>query len=931
MADEKHTTPLVPAESRMPEFTLKAVLLGVVMAAIMGAANAYLGLTAGMTIAATYTTAVVGMAVIKAMKGTLLEENAARTVGSIGGNIATGATFTLPAFYIASVWDPFFSFEHAIISTIILIVAGVLGIMFVTILRRVLVEDKDLPFPESIAAAEIHKSGQAGASGSRFLFLGMGAGAFFKALVEFQVVAGGWQKLVSLTKGSLLLRAPGMNPAYFGVGYIIGPKLGAINFSGGVLAWGLLAPLIAYFIHRDDLSAVTDWQAELTAVWKGSVRYVAIGGMLVGAFYTLYRMRGSLFTGLRRSFSYVRKSAQGEGELPRTERDINIRWSLLAIGVITGVMLFVFNYFTSRLMPAGVAAIVMLFLGFVFAAVSGHLVGMIGVSNNPTSGLTVSVLIVVAFLMVALGMHGEAGLAAVLGVAAFACTSVSVAGEMMQDLKAGHILGCTPWRMQVGDIFGIISSAVVMFFVLALLHLGDVKGAVADELERLEEQQVASVTYQGKHLELAGTQYTLAEIRALEPEQQNDVLGTQAGFGGDRLAAPQASLMAVVGRGIVEAKTELILIVAGVFMGLALILMQVKSPMLISVGMYLPIETSFAIFVGGLMKGLLERALDKRQATAATKERVSNVGVLVASGMIAGEALLGLLFAGMAFGDLRTPQLFAAPSYLLSVGCILVLGALLDRGDEARVEVERLAQRRENQGVVDLLVLVNQPVPEPRGRREQPGQVLVEDAELGEPEEARVEIVRSRAAALDQDVGVHVGRGLDHFLEQLLGRLLAVDVLGVLRGRKLRDRFEQPQVLPDAVEPQPCQLAVHDVPGRLAPHAARVAPERLLAQAAQLPRVLETAQRQRDERREGPPAILVQRHAVSRHGHGQQRGGAPQVDDIHAVRAEEAHHLGQERLGPALRDDAEVHVAPGRGLAPSHGSEENDQAHLWPR
>ena len=261
MADEKRFSPIVPAESTMLEFTPRAVILGVLMAVVMGAANAYLGLKAGMTIAATYTTAVIGMAVLKIFKGTLLEENTARTVGSIGGNVATGAIFTLPAFFIASVWPEFFSFEHYLISTIILAVSAILGIMFVTILRRVLVEDAELPFPESIAAAEIHKSGQQGTQNSRYLFAGMGLGAFFNALVEFKFIAAGWQQLVSLTKGVLLLRAPGMNPAYFGVGYIIGPKLGAINFSGGVLAWGLLTPLIAYFIHRDNPGAVTDWVA----------------------------------------------------------------------------------------------------------------------------------------------------------------------------------------------------------------------------------------------------------------------------------------------------------------------------------------------------------------------------------------------------------------------------------------------------------------------------------------------------------------------------------------------------------------------------------------------------------------------------------------------------------------------------------------------
>ncbi len=679
MAEEKKFVPFVPAETNMAEFTFRAVFLGVLMAVMMGAANAYLGLKAGMTIAATYTTAVIGMAVIKAMKGTLLEENAARTVGSIGGNVATGAIFTLPAFFIASIWNPFFSLEHYILSTIMLVVAGILGIMFVTILRRVLVEDAELPFPESIAAAEIHKSGQLGVQNSRFLFMGMGVGALFSALVEFKFIAAGWQKIVSLSKGVLMLRAPGMNPAYFGVGYIIGPKLGAINFSGGVLAWGLLTPIIAYFLHRDDPGAVTNWTLELTNVWKNYVRYIAIGGMLVGAFYTLYRMRQSLFTGISRSFSYMKKSASDEAALSRTDKDINIRWSLLAIGVISVIMLFIFNYFTGSLGPAAVAAVVMLFLGFVFAAVSGYLVGIIGVSNNPTSGLTVSVLIVVALLMVALGMRGAAAVAAVLGVAAFTCTSVSVAGEMMQDLKAGHILGCTPWRMQIGDIFGVTAAGVIMFLVLSLLHLGDVKQAVGNEFDRLERSGVATVEYKGEDPALAGTTYTLDEIRQAPPERQNDILGTRAGFGGEKLPAPQASLMAVVGRGIVEGKAEFILIIAGMLMGAAFIMMQVKSPMLIAVGMYLPIETSFAIFVGGLMKGLLDRFAEKRAMDGATKEKMGNIGVLLSSGLIAGEALLGLLFAGLAFAEIKLFHMFASPSYALSLVCIAIIGFMLLR------------------------------------------------------------------------------------------------------------------------------------------------------------------------------------------------------------------------------------------------------------
>ncbi|MCC6397470.1 MAG: OPT/YSL family transporter, partial [Bacteroidetes bacterium] len=386
-----------------------------------------------------------------------------------------------------------------------------------------------------------------------------------------------------------------------------------------------------------------------------------------------------LMSGITRSFSYLKQSASGGAEILRTDKDISLRRGLPVFGVILVVMFFIFQYFSGAAMPAGVASVVMMVLGFVFAAVSGYLVGIIGVSNNPTSGLTVSVLIVVAFLMLALGMSGEPAVAAVLGVAAFTCTSVSVAGEMMQDLKAGHILGCTPWKMQVGDMLGVTAAAVVMFLVLSLLHLGDLKRAVGNELDKLEQSGATAVTYRGEQAELQGKSYTLAEVKLLSPEEQNDILGTQAGFGGEKLPAPQASLMAVVTRGIVEAQAELILILVGVFFGLALILMQVKSPMLISVGMYLPIDTTFAIFVGGLMKGALDKMLAKKKIEGAAKEKIDNVGVLLASGMIAGEALLGLLFAGLAFAEIKIFHVFEEPTYLLSLAAIAVIALILVR------------------------------------------------------------------------------------------------------------------------------------------------------------------------------------------------------------------------------------------------------------
>lgn len=676
--EEKKFMPIVPAESGIKEFTLRAVLLGVIMAAFMGAANAYLGLKAGMTIAATYTTAVISMAVIKAFKGTILEENCARTVGSIGGNIASGAIFTLPAFFIAGIWLPFYKIEHYLIATVIMVVGGILGIMFVTLTRRILISDAELPFPESIAAAEIHKAGQKGAGGTGYLLSGMGLGALFTFLTEFKVVALKWQRLLSVGKGSLLLRGPEMSPAFLGVGFIIGPKLAGINFSGGIIAWGLLAPAIAFFLNYHDLTGVANWADEITRIWKDYVRYIAIGGMLVGAFYTLFKMRKSLAQGISRSLATLVPGKKiGAAVLPRTDRDIDIKWALAAVIIIAIPVFIVFNGFAQSLPASLVAIVLMVILGFVFAAVSGYLVGIIGVSSNPTSGLTVSVLIIVAFIMVLMGLQGGSGISAVLIVAAFTCVSVSVAGEMMQDLKAGHILGCTPWRMQLGDVFGVTAAALVMFFVLSVLHLGNIKQSVAGKLTELEKAGITEVTYDGGHRAVPAGTYSLDEIKTMIPEQQNEILKTNAGFGSEKIPAPQASLMAVVAKGIFERRTEGILILVGMFMGLAFILMQVRSPMLIAVGMYLPIDTSFAIFLGGLFKGLLEKRIGMRKLGGEDKETVTNTGTLLASGLIAGEAILGILFATLAFAEIKLFHVFDHPSYLLGLVGIIAIGSFL--------------------------------------------------------------------------------------------------------------------------------------------------------------------------------------------------------------------------------------------------------------
>lgn len=646
--------PYVPVETDMSEFTMRALMIGLVMSVILGAANAYLGLKAGMTIAATYPAAVIGMALLRVTKGSILEENFARTVGSIGESVAAGAIFTLPAFFIAGIWTDFATTQHYLESTAIMLAGGVLGIMFVALLRRVMVEDAELPFPESVAASEIHKAGRSGGTGAKFLFGAMGVGALIQALGQFRFFATTWEHWVSFSKSLISLRSagnvqaqsgmvlssPGVSPAYIGVGYIIGPKLASLNFSGGLLAWGLFVPILTYFIGptlvpADTIADEGTWVAMANQVWRFIVRPIAIGGMLVSAGFTLWRMRKSLITGIRRSIGDVKKAATGEHVAIRTEQDLSFKWILVGIGLAAIATFFIYNYFSGNVGAALVATIVMIVAGFFFAAVSGYLVGIIGSSNNPISGLTLSTLLVAALLMVALGMSGSPGVAAVLGVAAVVCVSSAVAGEMLQDLKVGHILGGTPWKMQVGDLFGIGLAALVMFLPLVVLHEGDVAAG-----------KMASPPYDG-------------------------------GFGSRALSAPQASLMALLSQGIVGGQMAWPLIIVGILMGIGFILMQVRSPMLVCVGMYLPLETTFAIFVGGLFKGLVERISAKRNHNAAQKARVENNGVLLAAGLIAGEALIGLLFAAFAFFEVRLFSFFEHPSFFVSLVVFAVIAGIL--------------------------------------------------------------------------------------------------------------------------------------------------------------------------------------------------------------------------------------------------------------
>ena len=368
MSDPKHK-PVVSPDSTMSEFTLRALVIGLFMCVVLGAANAYLGLKAGMTIAATYPAAVIGMALLRIMGGSLLEENFSRTVGSIGESVAAGAIFTIPAFAILHLWE-FRGLKDYLQATALMVVGGILGILFVTLLRRVMVEDPELPFPESVAASEIHKAGQRGAEAARQLFEAMGVGALIKLLAELKIFSAsndfvmkvgevgrsivrlGFKKdAYAVSAGGVsTISAPAVAPAYVGVGFIIGPELAALNFAGGLLAWGLFVPMLVFFLGPgmiDSFAASigstaqdqSTWIAMSDHIWKFIVRPIAVGGMLVGACYTLYKMRKNLWLGIKRGVSDLKKSAGSQEDTTiRTERDLRFKTVLIGIGAVLVAM-----------------------------------------------------------------------------------------------------------------------------------------------------------------------------------------------------------------------------------------------------------------------------------------------------------------------------------------------------------------------------------------------------------------------------------------------------------------------------------------------------------------------------------------------------------------------------------------------------------------
>jgi putative OPT family oligopeptide transporter len=607
--EKKPFVPFVPADTEMAELTFKALFLGVVMAIILGAANAYLGMKVGLTVAATFPAAVVAMAGLRPFKGTILEENVARTSASVGEALVAGAIFTIPAFVISGVWEQI----HLVESALIMLIGGVLGVFFVIMLRRTLVEEADLPFPESMAAAEIVKAGQGGQTGAKYVFGSMGLAALWEVFTNprgLQVVADSASRFIAFPKsqiellgqrteflGGMRVPSPGALPALMGVGFIVGFKVSAVLFAGALLGHLFLGPLAVFLqpeLANQAASGGAAWMDIAGDVYNQQIKPLAVGTMIVAAFYTLYTLRKQLASGLSKGFAEI-SGGHGHKSTNRLEIDLNLKKIGLGIIVASVALFFLYRYFTGSTPGSIVLTVVMVVLGFLFAAVAGYLVGLIGSSNNPISGLTLSTLIIAALLMVMLGVSGGAGIAGVLAVSGVVCCACGIAGDMMQDLKVGHVLGGTPWRMEIGEIIAVVPAALALPAVLLALDQ----------------------TYK---------------------------------IGSEQLSAPQAGLMSLMAGGIVNQEMPWPLVIAGMFLAIGLILIKAPSPMLIAVGMYLPFAATAGIFVGGIFKAILDRSLAQDGADDGQRLKAENTGVLISSGLIAGGALTAVVIAFIVLG-----------------------------------------------------------------------------------------------------------------------------------------------------------------------------------------------------------------------------------------------------------------------------------------
>ena len=583
----------------LPEITVKAVVLGIVLSMVLAGANAYLGLLAGMTVSASIPAAVISMAVLRCFRrSNILENNIVQTAASAGESLAAGVIFTLPALIVLGTWTAFDYWQTTVIAGL----GGLLGVLFTVPLRRALIVDAKLAFPEGVATAQVLEVGDRGGAGVGRIVAGGVLGAAFKlGQTGLRVWAGSLEGAWRVG-GSVAYVGTSLAPALVAVGYIVGINIAILVFLGGALNWFVAIPVLA--AHGPAPGADVEASAWAWRLWSTQTRYIGVGAMVVGGLWAVVRLWPSLMRGIGSGIAAYRQvRQQGATTVPRTERDAPMQWvaGVLAASVVP--LFFVFQSVTGDAGIAAFMALVMLVAGFVFSAVASYMAGIVGSSNNPVSGVTIATILTSALLLAALGTGSATGPAAAILIGAVVCCAAAIGGDNLQDLKTGHLVGATPWKQQVMQAVGVVAAAFVVAPILSLL---------------LEAYGIGAAT-------------------AAHPEP---------------LPAPQATLMASVARGVFARDLPWPMVWVGAGVAAAVISLDVvlelrhstfRTPVLaVAVGIYLPLELGTAILLGGLVAWAAARVARSRVGQGGEP---GSQGVLFAAGFITGEALLGILLA----------------------------------------------------------------------------------------------------------------------------------------------------------------------------------------------------------------------------------------------------------------------------------------------
>ena len=616
MSSRENFNSFIPASKTIPELTLKAILIGALLAIILGSANAYFGLYAGMTVSAAIPGAVMAFALLKPFKATILEVNIGMMGAAAGTALAAGVIFTIPAMLFLDAWTDIQYIE----TTIVAALGGILGVLWMVSLRRALIIKTDLPFPEGVAVAAVltttvgdidSKKKESGSVRGIWLLFGSIIGALLKfGQVGLNAVSGRVEGIISIGKYNIgggandayVYGGLATSPALLGVGWIIGPRIASFVLVGGLLGWVIITPLILLATGMpDNITVPLDG---FFYVWSHYVKYIGVGAMLVGGLYTIFKLRNNLADGIREAIAGI-KGGQ-DSTKKRTDKDLNAKYVFLAIGILVIPIFLVYLWLSQNLLISGIMAIFAILFAFIASAIAGYMAGLVGSSNNPTSGVTVSILLITSLILLGLGFSGTTSFGVALLIATVIACCAAISGDVLQSMTAGQMIGATPWKQQLAELVGIVAAAPVLAFVVSALHKAYVIGSF-------------------------------------------------------NLPAPQAGLMAGVIQGVLGGEMTWPFVIAG--MVLAFVLILIDLPVLpVAIGIYLPFTLSVPIFSGGIIRFLTNRKIKKtygddddeqasewelaiKQTGVKPKEKIIRTGILFSAGLIAGEALTGVFVA----------------------------------------------------------------------------------------------------------------------------------------------------------------------------------------------------------------------------------------------------------------------------------------------